>query len=122
MTYSATCHCGATSLAIPRLPEKATACTCTFCMKKGVLWGYFKPEEVTIETRDEDRVYEPSGINHHHFCGRCGCATWSLTPDWCAMGENDDEPPQRISVNLCLLDNANVRELPVELLDGQNAW
>ncbi len=122
MTHIATCHCGDIRFTIPSLPEKATACTCTFCTKRGTLWGYFRPDEVVVETGDEDRVYEPSGVNQHHFCGRCGCSTWSLTPDWSAMNENDTKPPERISVNLCLLDETDVRELPVELLDGRNSW
>lgn len=122
MTHVATCHCGATRLTIPRLPERATACTCTFCTKRGVLWGYFQPHEVVIEAGNEDRVYEPSGVNHHHFCGRCGCSTWSKAPDWSNIDETGENPTQRISVNLCLLDDTDVRQLPVELLDGRNSW
>lgn len=122
MTHVATCHCGATRLTIPHMPEKATACTCTFCTKRGVLWGYFRLADVKIEVNAEDRVYEPSGMNHHHFCGQCGCSTWSQTPDWSAMEETGGEPAQRIAVNLWLLNDVNIRELPIELLDGLNAW
>lgn len=122
MTLRATCHCGATSLTIPRLPEKATACTCTFCTKRGVLWGYYEPEDVIFETDGEGRDYAPSGINHHHFCGNCGCSTWSRTPDWTKMDETGTNPGECIAVNLWLLDDADVRVLPIELLDGRNQW
>lgn len=122
MTHIATCHCGATRLTIPRMPEKATVCTCTFCTKRGVLWGYFQPHEVVIEADSEGRDYAPSGMNHHRFCGRCGCSTWSQTPDWSTMDESAENPTQRIAVNLWLVDDADVRVLPVELLDGRNQW
>lgn len=122
VTHIATCHCGATRLTIPRMPEKATVCTCTFCTKRGVLWGYFQPHEVVIEADSEGRDYAPSGMNHHRFCGRCGCSTWSQTPDWSTMDELAENPTQRIAVNLWLVDDADVRVLPVELLDGRNQW
>lgn len=122
MIHIATCHCGETCITMPNLPEKATLCNCTFCTKRGVLWGYFRPEDVKVEVGKHDRIYEPSGINHHHFCSNCGCSTWSLTPDWSAIGENDSEPPKRLSVNLCLLDDTDIRKMPVEMLDGLSSW
>lgn len=122
MTYIATCHCGATRFTVPGLPEKATACNCTFCTKRGVLWGYYQPDEVVIEIDGEGRDYAPSGMNHHYFCGRCGCSTWSMTPDWNNMDETGENPAQRIAVNLWLIDDADIRSLPVELLDGLNQW
>lgn len=122
MSYSATCHCRATRITIPRLPEKATACTCTFCTKRGALWGYFRPGEVVIEPSLDDRVYAPSGVSQHHFCGTCGCTTWSLTPNWNAETDQDGSTAHWISVNLWLLDDVNIRNLPIDLLDGRNAW
>jgi hypothetical protein len=122
MTHVATCHCGATRLTVARLPETATTCTCTFCTKRGVLWGFFKPEEVVIQSDTEGRDYAPSGINHHRFCSKCGCSTWSDTPDWTEMDETGENPAQRIAVNLWLLDGVDARVLPVATLDGLNQW
>lgn len=62
MTHTATCHCRATRLTIPRMPEVATACTCTFCTKKGVLWGYFSPDDVVVEADGDSRLYGPGGM------------------------------------------------------------
>lgn len=38
------------------------------------------------------------------------------------MDETGENPTQRVAVNLWLLDEVNVRDLPVELLDGLNQW
>lgn len=38
------------------------------------------------------------------------------------MGETSQSPAERIAVNLWLLEEVNVRELPVEFLDGRNEW
>ncbi|RVT84570.1 GFA family protein [Rhodobacteraceae bacterium CCMM004] len=122
MVIAGSCHCGATRLNVPHLPQRATACTCTFCTKRGVLWGYYRPDEVVIEADREQRDYAPSGMNHHHFCGYCGCSTWSKTPDWSQMDETGQNPATRIAVNLWLLEDVDVRDLPVELLDGRNLW
>lgn len=147
-THVATCHCGATRIEIDRLPETATACTCSFCAKRGALWGYFDPSEVRI-TEGAAADYAPSGLNHHHFCATCGCTTVSHTPDWqAADGEAGewaataaaggateavaqdwawDEAaiaalPRRVSVNLRLLDGVDLSAIPVVAVDGRNLW
>ncbi len=119
--FDLSCHCGATRFRVPYLPQKATACTCTFCTKRGVLWGYYAPEEVVFEADGAASVYSAAGGNHHHFCGRCGCSTWSRIPDWSGAAEGGAQAV-RIAVNLRLFDRPDVQALPVEVLDGRNLW
>jgi len=38
------------------------------------------------------------------------------------MDETGENPVERIAVNLWLIDDADIRELPVQLLDGRNEW
>ena len=39
MTVKGSCHCGATQFEVPTAPESVTRCTCSFCTKRGALWG-----------------------------------------------------------------------------------
>jgi hypothetical protein len=122
----ATCHCGATRLELAKAPESATTCTCSFCSKRGTLWSYFELDEVKIAKEESPADYSPSGVNHHHFCATCGCGTYSLTPAW--SQEHIDNPSagiptkQRIGVNIRLLDDVDVKSIPVSEIDGRNLW
>ncbi|WP_155908455.1 hypothetical protein [Asticcacaulis sp. YBE204] len=35
MTLTATCHCGATRITLPRQPETAHECNCSYCGRLG---------------------------------------------------------------------------------------
>ncbi len=38
------------------------------------------------------------------------------------MDETGENPGERMAINLWLLDDSDVRALPIELLDGRNQW
>lgn len=133
MTLIATCHCGATRIALPRLPERRLECNCSFCTKAGAVWGYFASDEMTFVRNEHDRVYSQRGINQHHFCGNCGLQTWGDAPDWAEIYNNDgtpkdghsagDMPTRRThSVNLKLLDDYDLSGLTADKVDGRNSW
>jgi hypothetical protein len=82
MSLTATCHCGGTRIELPGLPERRVECNCTYCAKTGAIWGYFGAGEMKIVTDEHSRLYTKSGLNNHHFCGRCGMQTWGDSPDW----------------------------------------
>ncbi len=90
--------------------------------KRGVLWGYIDPDEVRVEADDTPRDYAPSSMNHHFFYGRCGCSTYSRTPDWTSLDENGETTKERTAINLWLLDEPDVQALPVEVIDGRSQW
>lgn len=120
----ATCHCGATRIEVDRVPETATACNCTFCAKRGALWGYYGAGGLRVLAEGAPGVYAPGGINRHHFCATCGCTTHTLAPDWAAMGAGDDPhaAPLRPQLNLRLLDDVDVSAIPVVEVDGRSGW
>jgi hypothetical protein len=122
MSLTATCHCGKTQLTIPEPPDHGTQCTCSFCTKRGALWGYYPIGAVTIVRNDADAVYSASGgINQHHFCAHCGCTTFSITPDWSLDGQGIPET-RKMSVNLRLIDDFDLAAVRVETIDGRNLW
>lgn len=120
MALIATCHCGSVRISVPTPPVSVTACNCTFCSKRGALWAYYPPSEVTLEREDAEAVYAPSVVNKHHFCAVCGCTTYSLTPDW-STGEAQ-EGVMRLAVNARLFDDFDLPAVPVEQLDGRSGW
>ncbi len=124
MPHTATCHCGATRIKVDRLPEQATACTCTFCAKRGALWGYYQPGELRVVAEGPATIYARSSGVEHHSCAICGCTTYTLAPDWAALPEGADpaEAPKKPQLNLRLLDDVDVAELPVVTVDGRNLW
>jgi hypothetical protein len=121
MTAIATCHCGGTRIKLPEAPTHATSCTCTFCTKTGGLWAYYRPEVPKI-VADEHRVeYTQSGFNMHYFCGKCGCTTYGISPDWTLGGDGIPEK-KKFAINVRLLDDVDIKALAINEIDGRNLW
>ena len=56
----------------------------------------------------------------HHFCGSCGCTTFTESPDW-SSGEPDFDNP-KVAVNARVLDDFDLAAVPVTVIDGKNLW
>ena len=132
MTLTATCHCGATRIALPTHPEHGTRCNCTYCARTGAVWAYYNPGELTFLSRAGERMYSTSPDMHqHYFCGTCGMQTWGESPDW-ASAFNDDGTPKgeanaiptarKQSINLRLVDDLDWSRVEIADLDGRNSW
>ncbi len=118
------CHCGETTFEIRGdLPRALTRCTCTLCSKRGHLFAYYDPASVRVHAHPEsDRVYRwQTKLVAHHFCGTCGCATYSDSPDFQPDG-TWDRKTRRIAVNARLLDHFDAEEWPHTVIDGRNLW
>ena len=77
--------------------------------------------ELTFLSVEGDTDYSTAGINHQHFCARCGTSTYSLTPDW-SLG--DTEPPDalRFSINIGMFDDLGPATVEVQHWDGRHLW
>jgi hypothetical protein len=133
MSLTATCHCGATKIALPHLPDHATQCNCSYCARTGAVWGYFGPCEMQFASLEGDKVYSASdGMNQHHFCGHCGMQTWGDSPDWASMYNADGTPKngdpnsmpktRTYAVNLRLIDDLDWSKINVTQVDGRSNW
>jgi hypothetical protein len=115
----ATCHCGAVKVQVPKAPETVTDCNCSICRRLGVLWAYYDPAEVVMETSDEALVsyvrHDKDGDGHLAFrrCRTCGC-----TVDWRATVPNHN----RMGINANLFDPAVLAGIRVRRLDGADTW
>ena len=123
MTITLSCHCGGTRIELPHAPTEATQCTCTYCLKSGGLWAYYEVDAPRIVSATHDAIYSPtSPLHEHHFCARCGCTTYGISPDY-SLEDTDIPEKKKLAVNVKLLDDyALYRALPVTEIDGRNLW
>ena len=72
---TATCHCGAIKVTVPRKPRTITDCNCSICTKYGVLWAYYKESTVQVEAKAKTTHEYIWGRKHQRFvrCAGCGC-------------------------------------------------
>lgn len=133
MTVTASCHCGAIRIEVPALPADAKTCNCTFCHRTGAVWAYYAPEDLRVGADEADlRDYAPSGMNHHHFCGRCGGNTHGYSPDWGSMynedgtlkpGMTEGVPEGQVAaINLRMIEDLDLSTIPTTRMDGRNNW
>jgi hypothetical protein len=123
MTLTAHCHCGRTAFEIDgKLPEKLTRCTCSFCSKRGHLYAYFTPDQLSVTQADSDAVYRWNSKKvANHFCSACGCDLYADSPAF----ENDgswDGKTRKIAFNARLFDDFEAADWPVTVIDGKNLW
>ena len=123
MSTIATCYCGGTRIELPEAPTAATQCTCTWCTKSGGLWAYYDVGGPRILSDTYGAVYSPvSPLHEHHFCTRCGCTTYGVSPDYSL---EDTAVPERkkMAINVKILDDYELMQsLPVNIIDGRNLW
>lgn len=120
MTIESRCHCGATKLVIKANPDSLTECNCTFCSKHGVLWAYYDPEEVVLESVGNTVVRGEEGSPQHHFCSICHCLSYYYQ----AHAWTDDGSPGKpfVGVNARLFESIDLASLPLKKVDGLNGW
>jgi hypothetical protein len=121
MAIKGSCHCKATTFEVSHAPANVTHCTCSFCSKRGALWAYYQPADVTIGKDEARALYQwGSKTVKHNFCAVCGCTTYTETPDW-STGKPDFDNP-KISINARLFDDFDLDKVEVVVIDGKNLW
>jgi hypothetical protein len=117
------CHCGKVKLEVKgELPEKLTRCTCSFCSKRGMLYAYFAPEQLSLTESNGDAIYRwQTKLVAHHFCANCGCGVYSDSPAFEPDGKWDGKT-RRVGVNARLFDDFDAAVAPVSVIDGKNLW
>ncbi len=122
MIIKGSCHCKATQFEVSAAPASVTACTCSYCSKRGALWAYYTPKEFRLTTaRDRVATYQWNSYTvQHHFCAICGCTTYSESPDWSSGTPDFDNP--RIGVNARLFDDFDLTTVEHKEIDGKTLW
>jgi hypothetical protein len=82
---TATCHCGAVRVTVPRTPPTVADCNCSICRRYGVLWAYYKASTVRVEAAPQATNEYSWGRKNLRFvrCANCGCVMcWQrVSPD-----------------------------------------
>jgi len=118
------CHCGETTFEVDgEMPQALTRCTCIFCSRRGHLFAYYEPAQVRVTAEPaSDRIYRwQSKMVAHHFCGTCGCTTYSDSPDFQMDGTWDGET-RKFAINARLFDDFDAEAHPHTVIDGRNLW
>jgi hypothetical protein len=113
---TATCHCGAIKIQVPRRPRSLTACNCSICRRYGTLWAYYRRSEVrVIGARGATSKYL-WGDRSLAFvrCGTCGCVT-----HWQRTGPVGTD---RMGVNARNFEAGVVESIRIRRLDGASTW
>lgn len=111
------CHCGNISFTVEKTPNYLIECNCSICTRYGAQWAQFKPNYVTIHTREHpSKTYRwgRQAIDFHH-CPTCGCVTHYTstgavpTIHW-------------MSVNARLSPLTLTKDLAIRHFDGAETW
>ncbi len=116
---TATCHCGAIKVDVPREPESVTDCNCSICRRYGVRWAYYKDAEVTliatpdVEAATDDYVWGDKSLKFIR-CKQCGCVM-----QWKSLTIDADT---NTGVNARNFEPSILTNVPVRRLDGADTW
>jgi hypothetical protein len=113
---TATCHCGAVRVHVPRRPASLTNCNCSICRRYGALWAYYKDSEVRLEAGAGGTNEYAWGDRSLKFirCGQCGCVM-----QWKTMVPREGA---RTGVNARNFEPSALGAVRIRLLDGAASW
>ena len=105
------CPCGGVTVTVPARPEYLNSCNCTLCFRLGGLWGYYAPDEVTVE--GETKAFLRTDIEQvlaTNFCPTC-----SATVSWTSL-----EPYDKMGVNMRLFDPEDLLGIPIRFPNNRD--
>lgn len=113
---TATCHCGACRVEVPRRPSRLVDCNCSICRRYGTLWAYYKADAV--------RVFAKRGATQDYAWGRKNlrfirCATCGCILCWKRWRET---PQSRMGVNARNFAPEVTAAIRIRRLDGAETW
>ena len=113
---TASCHCGAVQVHVPRKPRSLTNCNCSICRRYGVLWAYYKDAEVQLAADPGTTDEYIWGHKSQKFirCKACGCVMqWKKFE----VGERT-----HTGVNARNFEPSALGTVKIRLLDGAETW
>jgi hypothetical protein len=110
---SATCHCGAVTVSVPRAPRQLSDCNCSICRRYGVLWAYCKVKDVKVTAKRGTTDEYKWGKTTIRFtrCAHCGCFTHAglvKTP----------RPGEKMGVNARTFEPSEIDGVRIRRFDG----
>ena len=113
---TASCHCGAVKVLVPRKARSLTSCNCSICRRYGAVWAYYKDADVRLAASPGTTDEYSWGDKTLKFirCKRCGCVM-----QWKSLSIGKGI---RTGVNARNFDPAELGAVRIRLLDGAKTW
>ena len=108
---TASCHCQRVRIEVDSAPAYLNQCLCSICRRYGVLWGYYRPDQLRLLCEpDATQIYSRGEKTlEFHRCRTCGCVThWQST----------DRSASRMAINGRLFDPADIADVAVRQSAG----
>ncbi|MBS7661349.1 GFA family protein [Pseudomonas lalucatii] len=113
MNYRGSCHCGRIAFEVEGEIDKAMACNCSICQRKGSLMWFVPRDKLYLLTPDQDAATYSFNkhVIQHRFCPRCGIHPY---------GEGRDPKGNAVAaINIRCLEGIDLERIPVERFDGR---
>jgi len=112
MKYRGSCHCGNVAYEVEGESDKAIACNCSMCQRKGsLLW--FAPidkfSRLTPESNEKPYLFNKHRIEHR-FCTNCGMHAFAIGVD--------PKGAKMAAINIRSVENIDLDKVPVTHYDG----
>ncbi len=114
MKYQGSCHCGKVAFEVEGELNKATACNCSICSRKGSLLWFVPRDRLRLLTPEKDLgTYTFNRrVIKHRFCVTCGIHPY---------GEGTDQNGNRMAaINIRCLEGIDFNTIPVQNFDGRS--
>ena len=114
MSYRGSCHCGRVAFEVEGTVDKAMACNCSICQRKGSLLWFVPRDKVRLVTPEENATTYTFNKNviQHRFCPVCGIHPYAFGVD--------PKGNRMAAINVRCLENFDVDSVPVTTFDGRS--
>jgi hypothetical protein len=113
MNYRGSCHCGRVAYEVEGEIDKAIACNCSMCQRKGSLLWFVPRERFKLLTPQENETTYLFNKHHiqHRFCSMCGMHPY-------AVG-TDPKGNAMAAINVRCIEDIELEKIPVTHFDGR---
>ena len=114
MKHRGSCHCGKVAFEVDGMIDRAMACNCSMCQRRGSLLWFTSRDRFTLLTPDADAATYlfNQHVIRHRFCATCG-----IHP----FGEGKDPKGQdMVAVNIRCIEGMALDQVPVTNFDGRS--
>lgn len=113
MKHQGSCHCGRIAFEVEGDIERAIACNCSICQRKGALMWFVPREQLRLLTPEDNAATYTFNkhVIQHRFCPVCGIHPY---------GEGAAPDGKRMAaINLRCIENIDLDSIPVTHYDGK---
>lgn len=114
MKYRGSCHCGRVAFEVEGTLERALACNCSICQRKGSLLWFVPKPQFRLSTADANAATYTFNKHRikHRFCPVCGMHPYAEALD------RDGAPTA--AINIRCLEDIDLAAIPVSHFDGRS--